>query len=209
MSIAAAYNEWANQYDSNSNKTRDLDRETTALSLTQASFLNVIELGCGTGKNTEFLLSKADKVIGIDFSDEMLKKAKAKFATDRVTFQQADILDEWHVSDNFADLITCNLVLEHIEDLEAIFKQAAKKLKSGGLLFISELHPFKQYTGSKARFDTETGTKELTTFVHHVSEYLTAAANCGFQLTKLNEWFDESSTEEAPRLLSLELRLTK
>jgi hypothetical protein len=38
--------------------------------------------------------------------------------------------------------------------------------------------------------------------VHHISEYIDTAKNNGFQLIELKEWFDESSENEIPRLIS-------
>ncbi len=78
MSIKKAYNNWAAQYDTNENKTRDLDRKATIETLSKYQFENVMELGCGTGKNTEWLIQKAKNIICIDFSKEMLEKAKKK-----------------------------------------------------------------------------------------------------------------------------------
>ena len=72
MSIENAYNIWAHQYDTNVNRTRDLDKKCTIETLNNLVFKNVLELGCGTGKNTELLLNKAEKIIGLDFSQEML-----------------------------------------------------------------------------------------------------------------------------------------
>ena len=72
MNIEKAYNIWADKYDTNLNKTRDLDTTSTIETLNKFEFSKVIELGCGTGKNTAYLLQKADKVIGLDFSQEML-----------------------------------------------------------------------------------------------------------------------------------------
>lgn len=206
MSIEKAYNSWANQYDTNANKTRDLDTKSTIETLRTLDFTKVIEVGCGTGKNTSYLLTKADKIIGLDFSQEMLNKAKAKIQDERVEFQKADITTEWNVENNFADLITCSLVLEHIKDLDFIFNQAAKKLKSEGYFFISELHPFKQYSGSKAKFETENGTQELETYVHHVSEYLNLATKNGFELVELKEWFDDENKTGIPRLIGILLQ---
>ena len=68
MKVENAYNIWADQYDTNSNKTRDLDTKSTIATLSKLDFSSVIELGCGTGKNTPFLLKKADKIIGLDMS---------------------------------------------------------------------------------------------------------------------------------------------
>ena len=206
MNIEKAYNIWADQYDTNSNKTRDLDTKSTIETLNKFEFSSVIELGCGTGKNTTFLLKKADEIIGLDFSQEMLNKAKEKIKDERVEFRKADLTTEWNFENNYADLITCSLVLEHIENLNFVFNQANKKLKNGGLFFISELHPFKQYSGSKAKFETENGTRELETYVHHLSEYLEVANENGFELLELKEWFDEENKSGIPRLIGITLR---
>jgi ubiquinone/menaquinone biosynthesis C-methylase UbiE len=141
MNNENAYNIWADQYDTNSNKTRDLDSKFTVETLNKFDFSKVIELGCGTGKNTTYLLTKADKVIGLDFSQEMLNRAKAKIQNERAEFHKADITASWDIENDSADLVTCSLVLEHIKDLDPVFNQAYKALINGGIFFISELHP--------------------------------------------------------------------
>jgi hypothetical protein len=83
-----------------------------------------------------------------------------------------------------------------------IFYQASLKLKEDGLFFISELHPFKQYSGSKARYETENGTEELEVYIHHISEYIENAKTNGMELVELKEWFDEGVENEIPRLIS-------
>ena len=202
MSIEKSYNSWAEQYDTNENKTRDLDRKATIETLSKYRFDNVLELGCGTGKNTEFLITKAKFVIGLDFSEEMLNKAKEKIKSDKVRFQRADLTKPWEIENDFADLITCNLTLEHIKDLDFIFNQAYQKLKTNGKFFISELHPFKQYSGTKAKYETENGIEELEVYVHHLSEYINSALGNNFKLVEMNEWFDNHAETEIPRLIS-------
>lgn len=202
MSIEKSYNSWANQYDTNENKTRDLDKKSTIQTLSKYKFENVLELGCGTGKNTGWLLKKAKRIVGLDFSQEMLSIAKDKIIDERVNFLKSDLTKNWEIENHFADLITCSLTLEHIEDLNHIFSQANQKLKRNGLFFISELHPFKQYIGSKAKFETENGTKELEVFTHHISDYIDNAVNNEFELVEINELFDENSKNEIPRLIS-------
>lgn len=202
MSIEKAYNVWANQYDSNENRTRDLDKKCTIEVLNNVDFKNVLELGCGTGKNTEWLLKKAERIIGLDFSQEMLTKAEQKISDTKVTFKKADLTKAWEIENEFADLITSSLTLEHIENLDHIFSQANLKLKKKGLFFISELHSFKQYSGSKAKYETEHGTEELEVYIHHISEYITDAKNNGFKLIDLKEWFDDNTQNGIPRLIS-------
>ena len=202
MNIEKAYNIWADQYDTNSNKTRDLDTKSTIKTLNKFDFSKVIELGCGTGKNTTFLLKKADEIIGLYFSQEMLNRAKAKIKDERVEFRKADLTKSWEIDNDFADLITCSLTLEHIKNLNHIFNQANLKLKKNGLFFISELHPFKQYSGSKAKYETENGTKELEVYIHHISEYIDDAKNNGLEFVEMKEWFDENTENGIPRLIS-------
>jgi len=202
MSISKSYNSWAEQYDTNENKTRDLDKKATIETLTKYDFENVLELGCGTGKNTEWLITKSKFVLGLDFSDEMLNKAKNKIKSDKVRFQRADLTKKWEIENNFADLITCSLTLEHIKNLDFIFNQAYQKLKTGGKFFICELHPARQYLGSKAKYETENGFEELEVYIHHISEYLNSTKYNSFRLLELNEWFDNLPENEVPRLIS-------
>lgn len=203
MSIEKAYNSWAESYDTNENKTRDLDQKSTIEILSRYNFETVLELGCGTGKNTKWLVTKAKKIVALDFSQEMLNKATTKIPNDNVLFKKANLLEDWNVDNEFADLITSSLTLEHIKDLNFIFNQAYLKLKSNGIFFINELHSFKQYIGSKARFDTEKGSEILEVYTHHISEYVSVAKKNGFKLKEIEEQFDGIEENEIPRLISL------
>lgn len=203
MNIEKAYDIWADQYDTDTNLTRDLDKRATQETLSSLTFHTVIELGCGTGKNTRFLLTKAQRVLALDFSEKMLSRSRKNIADKRVTFQKTDITKSWEVPDQFADLITASLVLEHIDDLTIIFSQARLKLRSGGHFFISELHPFRQYLGSRAGFfNTENDRINPRACTHHVSQFLNSARQNDFHLITLQEWFDTNGKDTPPRLIS-------
>lgn len=203
MSISKAYDSWAEQYDNNINKTRDLDKIATIKTLSEYCFDHILELGCGTGKNTEWLLQKATDIVAIDFSEAMLNVAKSKINNSIVSFAQSDIKESWPVEDASLDLITCNLILEHIEDLTPIFAQAYHKLRKGGIFFVSEFHPFKQYTGSGARYiDEHNNVVNLEVYTHHTADFTKAALSQGFVIQELNEWFDDNNDVGIPRLIS-------
>ena len=51
-----------------------------------------------------------------------------------------------------------------------------------GLFFISELHPYKQYSGSKAKYESKNGTVELEVYPHHITDYTENAIKNGFEL---------------------------
>lgn len=203
-----AYNSWSKTYDSVENKTRDLEAKAVRAMISGGD-LSILEIGCGTGKNTEFLQTKARKLIGADFSAEMLARAKEKITAKNVEFCRMDVRQNWDFAAAEFDLITCSLTLEHLENIEFIFSQARRVLRSNGLFYIGELHPFKQYQGSKARFETGAGVFELECFVHHVSEYFAAAKNNDFACVDLREWFDDDDVNSIPRLLTMIFQVGK
>jgi malonyl-CoA O-methyltransferase len=203
MDIQNAYNEWSGTYDNDENLTRDLDQRVTLESLGNLHFDSILEIGCGTGKNTVFLAKIGSVVHAVDFSHGMIEKAKEKVQADNVHFSMMDITQRWKFEDQSIDLIVCNLVLEHIKDLPFVFSEAARVLQSNGYFFINELHPFRQYDGKKARFYRNEEKIEVDAFIHHLSDFFNAAADHGLALIKLNEYWHESDQNNLPRILSL------
>jgi ubiquinone/menaquinone biosynthesis C-methylase UbiE len=203
MDIANAYNSWSAQYDTNDNKTRDLEALSLQKILQGKSFKHCLEVGCGTGKNTAWLLTICDQITAIDLSNGMLEIAKNKIKSDKVNFTEADITNDWTFANQTYDLVTFSLMLEHIEDLNAVFHKVSKVTAKGSQVYIGELHPFKQYAGSKARFETETGTQVVTCFNHHVTDFIQAANASGFQLIQIDEQFDDEDRSQIPRILNL------
>ena len=203
MDIGKAYNSWSAQYDTNDNKTRDLEALSLQKILQGKSFKHCLEIGCGTGKNTAWLLTICDQITAIDLSKGMLDIAKNKIQSDKVNFIEADITNDWTFAKDAYDLVTFSLMLEHIEDLDAVFQKLAKVSDTGTRVYIGELHPFKQYAGSKARFETETGTQVVTCFNHHVTDFIQAANASGFHLIQIDEQFDDADRSQLPRILNL------
>jgi ubiquinone/menaquinone biosynthesis C-methylase UbiE len=206
MNTEQAYSIWAEQYDTNDNKTRDLEAEALKETLANISFNNCLEVGCGTGKNTAWLIQKAEHITAIDFSSEMLAKAKEKITSGRVQFEQGDITKSWTFTNSLYDLISFSLVLEHISDLDHVFNEAANYLNHNGHIYIGELHPYKQYSGSKARFNAEDGLKVVECFTHNISDFTKTAKKYGLILVEVNEHFDNNDRQEIPRILTLLLR---
>jgi ubiquinone/menaquinone biosynthesis C-methylase UbiE len=203
MDITQAYNSWSAQYDTNENKTRDLEALSLKKIVQGKNFKHCLEVGCGTGKNTEWLLTICEQITAIDLSAGMLEIAKNKIQSDKVNFIEGDITKDWTFAKGTYDLVTFSLMLEHIEDLDAVFQKLVKVSQVGTNVYIGELHPFKQYAGSKARFETESGTHVVTCFNHHVTDFIHAANASGFQLLQLEEQFDDEDRSQIPRILNL------
>lgn len=208
--VAAAYDVWAERYDSDPNKTRERAGEALRAGSLNWAGRDVLEIGCGTGMNTLWLAGRAGTVLGLDISEGMLKRARERVKSPWARFIQADVRRPWPVADASADLVVAMLVLEHVEGLDSVFREARRALRPGGELFVCELHPMRQMMGRQARFiHPRTGKMEkVAAFLHDVSEYLNLAGRAGFSLVDLGEWRDPGASRfDPPRVLSARFRV--
>jgi len=95
----------------------------------------VLDVGCGAGIKSKYLINKGLKVVGIDFSEKMIEIAEQEVPLG--DFLILD-LDEADKLDSSFDGIFMHAVLLHISKREAEEKieKIAKKLKTGGYLYI-------------------------------------------------------------------------
>jgi trans-aconitate 2-methyltransferase len=95
----------------------------------------VMDGGCGTGRVTEQLLAKLPrgKVIGVDYSSQMIGQAKERFAKEpRVRLFVGDLTTFAPPED--VDAILSTATFHWIKDHDKLFSQLAKILKPGGQL---------------------------------------------------------------------------
>ncbi len=104
----------------------------------------VIDLGSGAG-NDAFIArhetGETGKVIGIDFTPAMINKARInaeKLGFANVEFRQGDI-ENMPASDNLADVIVSNCVLNLVPGKDAVIKEIHRVLKPGGHFSISDI----------------------------------------------------------------------
>ena len=104
----------------------------------------VIDLGSGAG-NDAFIarrfVGETGKVIGIDFTEPMIKKARAnaeKLGLNNVEFRQGDI-DDMPVTSNYANVIVSNCVLNLVPNKHKVISEIFRVLKPGGHFSISDI----------------------------------------------------------------------
>ena len=95
--------------------------------------LKVLDIGCGGGLNSRSISSLGHLVVGIDISNEALKKYReCGFECCRMDVERGLGFD-----DKYFDLVFCSEVIEHLVNFEVLLEEIHRVLKPGGRLILS------------------------------------------------------------------------
>ena len=104
----------------------------------------VVDLGSGAGNDcfvARHETGETGKVIGIDFTEAMIEKARNnadKLGFNNVEFRLGDI-ENIPVAENFADVVVSNCVMNLVPDKPKAFSEVFRILKFGGHFSISDI----------------------------------------------------------------------
>ncbi len=104
----------------------------------------VVDLGSGAGNDAfvaRSIVGETGKVIGIDFTDKMIEKARANAKAlnfTNVEFRQGDI-ENMPLAGNSADVVVSNCVLNLVPDKRQAFAETFRVLKKGGHFSVSDI----------------------------------------------------------------------
>lgn len=197
----AGYDGWAADYDRFDNPMVALAALAFAqaeLPLAGAAFLDI---GCGTGRNLGLAREGgASLLVGIDGSSGMLAQAKARLGS-AATLVETDLAGTWPPLPGAPFDIACiSLVLEHFPAVAPIVATAAKLLKSGGVLFVAEMHADLAAAGTGAHFEKDGKVHRLPSFGHDAAEFRVALAAAGFAPCDIAEWAADDHVARIPKL---------
>lgn len=98
----------------------------------------ILDAGCGNGRYTKYLLKWADPdafITAFDFSQRMLRRARRRLASPRVSHIAADIT-RLPYPDAWFDAIVCGYVVEHLRDPRPGLRELSRVLASGGKMLL-------------------------------------------------------------------------
>ncbi len=100
----------------------------------------VLDAGCGSGAQAEWLLDQGAEVIGVDLSPRMIEEARLR-CRGRGRFLVADLAQPLPVGPQSLDGITSSLALHYVRDWRVPLRSFALALRPGGWAVISLDHP--------------------------------------------------------------------
>lgn len=226
LDTTAAYDLWSQVYDTDGNFLQALDtiemRSLLPRMLSQISVSKpwkIVDLGCGTGRNTLPLLDiPYSTIVGVDASPRMLDFARSNInarmaATTELTkgakearLELYDVMSNTNIPENIlnADAVISTLVLEHIPLFE-FFQAASNMLKPGGLVLVTNMHPEMGGISQAGFLDPKTGEKVRTqSIVHRVEDVIAEAQRQGFRV--LGDAIERRVDEDMSKILGIRAR---
>ncbi len=183
VSAQEGYRQWARSYDAEPNALLSLERRYLEPLLPCRPGLDIVDLGCGTGRWLEVLKEREPhSLLGVDASVEMLQQAKKKLK-DAARFAHADG-SRVPLQAGSADVVLGNFVLSYVEEAHEFLANARAALREGGSLFLTDVHP-----GTSAALEwrrgvrSEAGFQEIRTFERSIDGVIALCENAGFRLS--------------------------
>jgi ubiquinone/menaquinone biosynthesis C-methylase UbiE len=193
------YDLWSSIYDSDGNPLILLETPEVEGAFGPVTGRSILDLGCGTGRHALRLAALGARVTACDFSPGMLAQARAKPGAEQVDWVVQDLATRLPFEDGQFHGVLSALVLDHVRDVDAYFKEAARVCRRGGRIVFTVMHPALMLRGVQARFtDPATGSRVHPESVpNQISDYVMAAMRAGLRFARFSE---HALTEEHAKL---------
>lgn len=201
--VSGCYDDWAKQYDKDSlnNAAIGVDRPIILTMIENMGFGTVgLDLGCGTGLMMKEIAPKVKKIIGIDLSSGMIEKAADNLkGIDNTELINGDFVSELagFETESF-DFIISSLAICHIDELEVLFLEINRVLKSGGVFvfddIISKLN--KSFTLKHTDYLGEYSQKGQIWQRRTKEDYINLLEKVGFKIVEITETQIDKNAEK-------------
>jgi SAM-dependent methyltransferase len=186
LPVRDGYKEWANTYEQTVQDEMDIKLLSKIKTINWANISSVLDFACGTGRIGVWLKEQGViQIDGVDFTPEMLLKAKEKNVYNLLL--NRDALNT-QLQDEFYDLTIQVLADEHFADISPLYLEASRITRNNGYFIIVGYHPFFLMNGLITHFHKENGEPSaIESYVHLFSDHVKAALKSNFILAEMDE----------------------
>lgn len=183
------YDRWAETYDTMGNWLLELEEPEVDRALGDVAGLDVLDVGAGTGRHAIRIAKRGARVTAVDFSEQMLNRAREKPGADRVRWLTHDVARPLPFGAGSFDRVLSALVLEHIpvDELVPFFAELGRVARPDGAILVTAMHPTMFVKGVSANFRDESGEVRPRSYPATVSDYVMGAIHAGLVIADLAE----------------------
>lgn len=186
LPVREGYAAWAPSYEDTVSDLMDLRLLARLKRVEWRRVQRAVDLGCGTGRVGAWLRRAGiARVDGVDLTPAMLERAEAKRVYEQLV---AGDLTATRLEARAYDLVVEVLADEHLAELEALYREAARLAVAGGHFVVVGYHPHFLMLGIPTHFDRSPGEGvAIECHVHLMSDHVRAAHAAGFRLAEMEE----------------------
>lgn len=133
-----------------------------------------LDLGCGIGRTAKWVSDSVKEYYGVDFSIEMIKKAKEIFKHSKnVYFVANNGKDLKYFHDNQFDIVYVCLLFQHMEKDNTLnyIKEVHRVLKKGGIFLANHIPIAEKYEGGLTEEEVDEAIKPFKILNKEVNEF--------------------------------------
>ena len=119
----------------------DLIQPTLEKFLPDLDGKKILDAGCGNGFLEKWLSPKADLVVAVDSSDDLLDYARNNSKHKNVIFNKSDLTQELPFDKQSFDVVVSVMVLQYLPEIKTLASEAGRILKEGGVFIFAIDHP--------------------------------------------------------------------
>ena len=187
---------WSQVYDHQANPLLSLEERFLSELLPPVRGLDVVDVGCGTGRWLQRLSPFGPgSLTGIDSSPEMIACARKKLgASATVMVGEAESMA---LRNSSADLIVASFVASYLPEICRLAAEVRRVARPTARVYLSDLHPATASACKWKRSFKSSGTEvELASCAHSVTEVIACFEGFGFEVSLLLQPAFESAERE-------------
>ncbi len=146
MDLSKQYNNFAQKFSDIHDEGKNSNRDNRKIFYEHLDFvkpgMKLLDLACGDGFDLEYYKKLGAEIFGLDASEDLVKIANQKNPGADI---RVGLFDKIPFEDGYFDVVLSKYAIETSKDMDPVFSEIHRVLKSGGTMMYLVTHPFRQF----------------------------------------------------------------